>query len=174
MSLLSFVLPSWAKYAAIAVACLALVAFGFVKGDEHGTKKLITYQEQQHLASMKVVVRQGAVTEKIVTKYQTITKTVKEKGDVITQQVPVFIDKKQDESCFVSNGVRIVHDAAASNEIPAPPGPHNGESSGLTLSTTLGTVTQNYAVYHEVATRLTACQEWIRGQYKATNGEELK
>ena len=172
--LLGLVLPAWAKYLAAAIAVVAVFGFGYVKGNEHGVQRLLDYQSKQIAEGERITGVQVKVTEKIVTEYVDRVKVIKEKGDETTKIIPQYITIADDAACHVNVGARILHDAAARGEVPPPPGPDNGEPSGLTLSTTLGTVTQNYTTYHEVAARLTACQMWIREQYQATNGEPLK
>lgn len=163
-----------ARWAVLGLACAALFGYGWFKGNEHGTEKLTKYVQEQALATQRVIVKQGAVTETVRTEYVNKVKVIKEKGNEITKLVPVYVTVADDDACHVNTGFRVVHDAAAGNIVPPPPSGTDATASGLTLSTSLGTVTQNYTTYHEVAERLRKLQQWTRDQYKATNGEELK
>ena len=59
--------------------------------------------------------KQSEVTTKVETVYLDRVTTVKEKGDVIVKQVPVYIPA---DSCALPAGYRILHDAAAKGIVP--------------------------------------------------------
>ena len=71
---------AWAARLSIYAALVAAIfGFGWVKGDEHGTEKLTEYVGKQAKQAASVVVKQGAVTEKVVDHYHEVagkTKTV--------------------------------------------------------------------------------------------------
>lgn len=171
MNLLS-PLPVWVKPVAIGIVLLMLATAAWVNGYLRGAQKLLDYQAAQIKEGERIGKLQIKVTEKVVTEYLTSTIKIKEKGDEIVHQIPFYITQRIDSACFVNNGARVVHDSAARNEIPPSPGPDNEESSGLKLSTVLSTVAANYATYHEIAARLTACQDWIAAQFEVINGEK--
>lgn len=64
------------------------------------------------------------VTEKIVVQYVDRKIYIKEKGHEIIKQIPVYITKKADDNCTITNGVIRLLNSAAENEIP--------NSSGIT------------------------------------------
>lgn len=161
-----------ARFVAFGLLLLSVFGYGWFKGNEHGTEKLTDYIGKQATASAKIIAKQTVVTEKVRTEYVNRVKVIKEKGDEITKVVPLYV--LDDDACHVNTGFRVVHDAAASNTLPPPPSGTDAAASGLTLATSLGTVTQNYTTYHEIAERLRKLQQWTREQYKATNGEELE
>jgi uncharacterized membrane protein len=162
-----------ARFAVLGIACLALFGYGWFKGNEHGTQKLTDYIGEQAVATAKVIVRQGEVTEKVRTQYVDRVKTIKEAGDAIIQTVPIYITQKDNDACVIHRGARIVHDSAAAGTVPPPSDGTDGEATKLTLALTLGTVAANYQIYHQTAARLVACQDWIASQFEAANGKAL-
>ncbi len=123
MGLLSIV-PLPYRLLAMAIAALALIAFGWVKGNQHGTLKLTEYQAAQAMATAKVIVKQGAVTERVVTEYvKTAGKT-----EVVTKNVEkevVRYAEKNPGACLDA-GWRVLHDRAAANALPSSPGGTDG------------------------------------------------
>lgn len=163
-----------ARWVVFLLTCLALWGHGWFKGNEHGSAKLATYVGEQLTASVKVQAKQVLVTERVVKRYIDRVQTIKEKGDAIIKEIPVYVTPKDDDACRINNGYLRLHNAAASDTVPAPTHPADDAASGLRLSQTLGVVAGNYSTCHETATRLTSLQSWVREQYKVTNGEELK
>tara|TARA_R110000868_G_scaffold353631_2_gene614807 strand:- start:185 stop:721 length:537 start_codon:yes stop_codon:yes gene_type:complete len=163
-----------ARWAVLAIACLALWCHGWFKGDEHGSAKLVTYIGAQATASTKVQAKQVLVTEKVVKRYVDRVQVIKETGNEIEKVVTVAVTPKDDDACRINNGYLRLHNAAATDTVPAPTHPADGAASGLRLSQTLGVVAGNYSTCHETAARLIALQEWVREQYKLTNGEGLQ
>lgn len=162
-----------ARWVVLGVACLALFGYGWFKGNEHGTERLVKYAAKQASISVKIIARQEAVTERVRTEYVNRVKVIKEKGDEITKMVPVHITVADDTACRIDNDFLRLHNAAAANTVPEATNAADGAASGLKLSQVLGTVTQNYTAYHEVAERLKKLQQWTREQYRATNGVDL-
>lgn len=104
------------------------------------------------------------VTTKVITKYITKIEVVKEKGNEIIKQVPIYITKADDAQCVVSNGFVLLHDSASRNEVPDPTRKIDAGASEVKLSGVATTVTENYTTYHQVAEQLKSLQEWIKLQ----------
>ena len=109
------------------------------------------------------------VTTKVITKYVTKIEVVKEKGNEIIKQVPVYITKDADAKCDVPNGFVVLHNSAVKNEIPNTAREFNEKSSGVELSTVGKTVAGNYTTCNEVREQLTTLQDWIKQQEKLYN-----
>lgn len=103
--------------------------------------------------------KQGAVTVRVETKYVDRVKVIREKGQTIVRQVPVFVPAG---SCDLPGGFRVLHDAAAANTIPDPAG--IPDAAPVPAQDVAATVADNYLTCHETAERLIALQEWVRGQ----------
>jgi hypothetical protein len=109
------------------------------------------------------------VTEKVVTKYIEKTKVIKETGDVIVKNVPVYVTKESDNACIIPNGFVSLHDSAAKNKIPNSTSGINDQASGIKLSEVTTTVVGNYNQYNSIKQQLESLQEWIRLQEKLYN-----
>ena len=109
------------------------------------------------------------VTTKIVTKYINKVQIVKEKGDDIIKQVPVYITKDADAKCDVPTGFVMLHDSASRNEVPDPTRKVDGTTSSVKISGVAETVGENYNTYHEVAEQLKSLQKWVRDQQELFN-----
>lgn len=108
----------------VLLAVAALAGGVWFHGYATGRDKLDDYIVEQATAAIKVIVKQGAVTEKVVTKYvkvagatRTVTQTVeKEVLRYATDNLGLCLDP----------GWRLLHDAAALNTLPGgadrPPG----------------------------------------------------
>lgn len=109
------------------------------------------------------------VTTKVVTKYVNKIEIVKEKGDAIIKEVPVYITASADAQCAIPNGFVLLHDSASRNEVPDSSRGVDAGTSEVKLSGVATTVTENYTTYHKVAEQLKALQEWIRQQQNIYN-----
>lgn len=108
-------------------------------------------------------------TAKVVTKYIDRVKIVKETSDEQIKAIPQLISKDSDDRCDVPVGFRVLHDAAAKNEVPDTSGTTNDTASGIKLSEVAETVVGNYSVCTQNAEQLNSLQEWIRAQQKIYN-----
>ncbi|KVQ82165.1 hypothetical protein WK07_11825 [Burkholderia multivorans] len=99
---------------------------------------------------------------KIVTQYVDRVRVVREKGDTIIKEVPVYVDREADRACVVPLGFVRVHDAAAANVPVGDPGSTDVAAAGVALSAVAATVADNYTTCHENAEQLIALQARVR------------
>ncbi|MDR9130216.1 hypothetical protein FEP35_04307 [Burkholderia multivorans] len=99
---------------------------------------------------------------KVVTQYVDRVQVVREKGDTIVKEVPVYVDREADRACAVPVGFVRVHDAAAANVPVGDPGSADAAAAGVTLSAVAATVAGNYTTCHENAEQLIALQARVR------------
>ncbi|WP_186024246.1 hypothetical protein [Burkholderia gladioli] len=99
---------------------------------------------------------------KVVTQYVDRVQVVREKGDTIIKEVPVYVDREADRACVVPVGFVRVHDGAAANVPVGDPGSADAAPSGIALSAVAATVAGNYTTCHENAEQLIALQARIR------------
>lgn len=164
-----------AKWAVIAALAVAVGGYGWVKGNEHGTAKLTEYIGKQAVESAKIVVKQGAVTERVVTKYLDRVKLAEGVTTTIEKEVTRYVESKPLAlACMLDNRWLRLHDGAASGSVPGPAQADDGASGTVSAAAALPTITSNYARANRNADRLDALQEWVREQYKATNGSNLE
>ena len=96
------------------------------------------------------------VTTQVEIRYVDRIVTVKEKGDVIVREVPVYVPA---DSCPLPGGFRLLHDAAATNTIPeATRIPY---AAPVPAQDATRTIAENYRTCHEVRVNLEALQEWV-------------
>jgi len=150
-------------YRLLAVAALAaaLIGFGWVKGASHVQAKWDAAIQQQTLQTADVRQRQAEATVKIVTEYVDRVRVVREKGDTIIKEVPVYVPVQADAACTINRGFVRLHDAAAAGELPEPTRDADAAAAGIALSTVAGTVAANYQTCHENAEQLRALQAWV-------------
>ncbi|KVP62189.1 hypothetical protein [Burkholderia ubonensis] len=99
---------------------------------------------------------------KVVTQYVDRVQVVREKGDIIIKEVPVYVDREADRACVVPVGFVRVHDAAVANVPVGDPGHTDAAPSGVALSAVAATVAGNYTTCHENAEQLIALQARVR------------
>jgi hypothetical protein len=156
-------LISWPyRLLALTALCIALFGFGWLKGTNHIQAKWDAATATQQLAQAQVQTRQAQATVQVVTQYVDRIQVVREKGDTLIQEVPVYVPVQADAACTVHRGFVSLHDAAAAGELPTAPGDIDEPAEGLALSAVAATVVTNYQTCHENAEQLKALQDWIR------------
>ena len=128
------------RWLALVLLAAALIGFGWIKGAGH-------VQAQWDAAVQKQTLQTAAV---------------REKGDTIVKEVPVYVPVQADAACAINRGFVRLHDAAAAGELPEPARDADAAAAGLALSAVAGTVAANYQTCHENAEQLRALQAWVR------------
>ena len=160
-------LPTWVW----AVAALAVVAgvlgYGHLREREGGNKGRQAVQAEWDAAVERgreevdrLKAAAGRVTTVVETKYVDRIVTIREKGDAIVREVPVFVPAG---SCDLPGGFRLLHDAAAAAG-PVPEAAGIADAAPVPAQAATATVAGNYATCHEDAARLTSLQEWALEQ----------
>lgn len=163
-----------AKWGVITLLCASLFGYGWVKGNQHGTLKLTEYQGAQAVATVKVIMRQGAATERVVTQYVKIKGATQVVTETIEKEVVKYAESKPLAlACLLDNRWLRLHDAAALGTVPPPAAGDDGAAGGIDAAHALPSITSNYARARRNADRLTLCQDWVRQQFEATNGRPL-
>ena len=147
---------------ALAALGIALVSLGWLNGASHVQAQWEAATAAQQLAQAQMQIRQAETTIQVVTRYVDRIQVVREKGDTLIQEVPVYVPVQADAACTVHRGFVSLHDAAAAGELPTAPGDPDAPAEGLALSAVAATVVTNYQTCHENAEQLKALQDWIR------------
>lgn len=147
---------------------VAMVGFGWIKGVSHVRAQWDAAIQQQALQTAAVRERQAQATVKVVTQYVDRVRVVREKGDTIIKEIPVYVPVQADAACNINRGFVRLHDAAAAGELPEPTRDADAASAGIALSAVAGTVAANYQTCHENAEQLRALQAWIRETKNST------
>ena len=149
------------RWLALVLLAAALIGFGWVKGAGHVQTRLDAAVQQQTLHVATVRERQAQATVKVVTQYVDRVRVVREKGDTIIKEVPVYVPVQADAACTINRGFVRLHDAAAAGDLPEPARDADAAAAGIALSAVAGTVATNYQTCHENAEQLRALQTWI-------------
>lgn len=152
---------------AVAALAIALIGFGWVQGAGHVQAQWDHMANKQTVGVAHLARRQAETTVRVVTHYVDRVKVVREKGDVIIKEVPVYVSPEADAACVLPRGFVRLHDAAAAGVVPDPARDADATAAGITLSAVAGTVADNYTRCHENAEQLIALQEWVREMKKA-------
>nr|DAX66288.1 MAG TPA: hypothetical protein [Caudoviricetes sp.] len=145
----------------LAVLGVALVGFGWIKGASHVQAQWDAAIQQQALQTAAIRERQSQATVKVVTQYVDRVRIVREKGETIIKEVPVYVPVQADAACTINRGFVRLHDAAAAGDLPEPARDADAAATGIALSAVAGTVAANYQTCHENAEQLTALQVWV-------------
>ncbi|MDF5949237.1 hypothetical protein P4129_27245 [Pseudomonas aeruginosa] len=120
-----------------------------------------TATQKQTLQATAVRQRQAEATVKVVTQYIDRVRIVREKGEAIIKEVPVYVPVQADAACTINRGFVRLHDAAAAGELPEPARDADAAAAGIALSAVAGTVAANYQTCHENVEQLRALQAWV-------------
>lgn len=151
------------QYRLLALTSLgvALVGFGWIKGVNHVQAQWDADIQQQALQAAATRERQARATVKVFTQYVDRVRVVREKGDTIIKEVPVYVPVQADAACTINRGFVRLHDAAATGELPEPARDADAAPAGIALSAVAGTVAANYQACHENAEQLRSLQAWV-------------
>jgi len=141
---------------------IALFGFGWFRGASHLQSQWDAATAAQQHTQAQVQIQQAEATVQVVTKYVDRIQVVREKGETLIQEVPVYVPVQADAACTVHRGFVSLHDAAAAGELPTAPRDADAPAEGLALSAVAATVVTNYQTCHENAEQLKALQDWIR------------
>ena len=154
-------IPRPYRWLAIAALAVALTGLGWVKGAGHVQSQWDAAVHQQTLQIAAVRQRQAEATVQVVTRYVDRVRVVREKGDTIIKEVPIYVPVQADAACTINRGFVRLHDAAAAGELPEPARDTDAAAAGVALSAVAGTVAANYQTCHENAEQLRALQAWV-------------
>jgi hypothetical protein len=149
------------------VVSIAILVFGvYMEGGIATQEKWEAKVAEVKLEMAQKETASVETTVKVVTKYVNKVQIVKEKGNDIIKQVPVYITKDADTKCDVPTGFVVLHDSASRNEVPDATRKVDATTSTVKISGVAETVVDNYTTYHEVAQQLRSLQDWVREQQK--------
>ena len=104
--------------------------------------------------------RQATVVERVVVEYRDRVKVVKEKGDEVVREVEKLVPA---DACPLPGGFRVVHDAAASGDLPEDPAGAAAAAAPVEAAAAAETVASNYAICRLEFEKLTALQNIVKG-----------
>lgn len=145
----------------VAVIATAMFGFGWLKGAGHVRAEWDAEVVKQSLTAARVEKAQAQATVQVVTEYVDRVKIVRQAGETIIKEVPVYVPAQADAACFLHRGFVRLHDAAAQGVVPEPAGDSDAAPAGVALSAVAGTVAENYTACRANAEQLSALQSWI-------------
>lgn len=156
------------RWLALALAAAALIGSGWIKGAGHVYAQWDAAVQQQALQAAAARERQARVTVKVVTQYVDRVRVVREKGDTIIKEVPVYVPAQADAAALSTVALCACTTLPPQANCPPPPEILMRPPQGLALSAVAGTVAANYQTCHENAEQLWALQRWVRNMSSAT------
>ncbi len=151
---------NWYRLAAYGVTAIFALTVAAGMGYHRGVKKLWDYQVAEAKQAVKIVVKQGEVTERVVTKFIQGQDRVRVITNTIKQEVVKYANTT---NCLDADWRRL-HDAAAAGVLPQAPGPADAAAGAPTAAVALETTSENYGACHRNADRLNSLQEWVMQQ----------
>lgn len=168
------------RLAAILISAMLLCLVGYQYGAAHVRAQWDAERQRTTLAVAKTQTAQAAVTERVVTQYVDRIQTVRERGEAIVKEVPIYVpyvpstatsDPHPGCDCSLPGGFRVLHDAAAAGELPDPAALADAPSASAQEVAT--TVADNYLTCHLIAEQLTGLQQWVTEQ-QAVSAAQLE
>lgn len=113
---------------------------------------------------VRTIVRQGAVTTRVETRYVARAAEVRTVTRTITREIPHVLPVEVDQRFPLPNGFVRLHDAAALGTVPDTASVPDGAASDVTASEAASVIVDNYGTYYQTREQLLALQDWIRQQ----------
>ena len=145
----------------LSVAAAGLFGLGWFEGAAHVQAKWDADVVKQSLTVARVETAQAQASVQVVTKYVDRVKIVRQAGETIIKEVPVYVPAQADAACLVNRGFVRLHDAAAHGVVPESAGDSDAAPAGVALSAVAGAVAENYTACRANAEQLSALQSWI-------------
>jgi hypothetical protein len=138
-----------------------------------GTWRVMSWREQAHQAqvvtkTVKQIVYQDRVTEKVVTKYVAVQAKAAENTKAIIQEIPVHVTPEADARCTVNLGTVRLWQRAVHGTVPGPSAGTDDAPSGLACSDMAKAIAEVAGQYDATANQLAALQSWVREQRSLT------
>jgi hypothetical protein len=159
IDLRTLVIPPIAKWGALITLVVAIWGHGYVQGIDRTNDRIVE-------KDIKVIVKQGKVTTKIITKYverkQKQTKLDKE----IKNEGTSYAIKYPDDGYRFNNEYVWLHDSSVKGTLSPLPRGNLGDSSGITVPETLSVSIHNTMVARQWQERALTCEAWTKEQEK--------
>ena len=167
MNPLALIPAPYRAAAGLAFTWLALFLFfawGHHSGSSSVQKKWDAERAAQAAAIADTRIQHADAAARVVTRYVDRVRTVREVGETIVREVPVYVPVEADADCRIPVGFVRLHDAAAAGDgLPQPAGAADAAPAGVALSAVAETVAGNYTACHETGEQLSALQAWATG-----------
>lgn len=133
------IIPPWAKWvaAAVGVAGVAAAAYAYGRADGQAIeeRKHLAYVAQQSDKKADIMEKDSKTIVKTEIVYRDRIQTIKEKGDVVIKEVPVFVRESDNQQCRINIGFVRAHRASTTGAPAGPAAESDREASGINLDT---------------------------------------
>jgi hypothetical protein len=150
------IIPPWVKLVIVAAVALAGYAWGRVDGSAIEERKHLAYVAQQAEKKVAIVKADEKTVYKTEVVYRDRIQTIREKGNVIIKEVPVYVQATDNEQCVINTGFVRIHRASTNGEPAGTPADTDREASGINLSTVAEVDAENNKNHR-------ACREQVIG-----------
>lgn len=149
------------EIAAIMLLVVGVYFKGGVGVEKEWRAKVAEMEEKIKIAEAKSAKVNTVIQTRVVERI----KVVKEKANANIQIVEKIVTK-YDNICTLSNAAVSLHNAASQNAVAPSTGSAVEGTSAVKASELLGTVAENYGIYHQVREQVIGWQDWYREQKK--------
>lgn len=133
---------------------------GYTHGAVSVQDKWDQARAEQVIKIVKVKEAQDAITKEVEVRYVDRIKVVREKGQTIIEQVPVYLPAN---SCDLPGNFRLLHDAGVSGT-PISGTTSSADAAPIDLETATTTILSNYKTCRETRETLVGLQSWVERQ----------
>jgi hypothetical protein len=134
MTLLTAVVPLWARWLVLIAAAVVFGTIVYNKGKQVEGEKHLAYVAEQAARSVRIVKAQQVVVTQTQIKYVDRIKTIYVQGDAIEKQVPIYITEADNAQFAVNAGFVRIYDAAWSGGDPGSAVDSDREPAGISLA----------------------------------------
>ena len=115
-------------------------------------------------SALRLMALRQKITERVVVKYRTQIETVEKEGQEVIRVIEKIVPS---DACPIDGSFRVLHDAAASGQLPKAPGGIDATGAApVPVAVAAETVAANYQICRLNALQLGALQEWAAAQHK--------
>lgn len=146
-------------YLAVLLALLAVYLWIWNRGADHVQAEWDKAISISQLATANRNAAQSNGTLKVVTEYVDRVQVIREKGDTIIKEVPVYVPVS---SPAMPGGFRLLHDASVTGTVPDPA--RIADARPVPAQDVTATIIGNYTVCEATRQQLISLQDWVEAQ----------
>ena len=121
--------------------------------------------------------KQQELTDQLAEQFKAEQTQIRETGTILLESVRDVVTEENNAQCPLPPDIRLLHDSAASNEIPRPTRRSDGNTNtseeatvAPKLSELMETTVGNYNTCAETKAQLEALQKWVREMQRTHDG----
>jgi hypothetical protein len=158
--IISFFTGGWMRWAVLIFIVTSALAFERTHLINEGRAQVLS---ENKVAAAKIIVKQGAVTKEVVTKYKEVQGKTNTVIQYVDREVIRYEAAKLDQCNLSNDFVRVFNDSTV-DAVPNAAAGVDATPSGITAANALPVIVGNNATYKQVADELRGLQAWVAGQ----------